>query len=116
MVERKPFSFAEQRNLVQEILHKPERTEPAADKTSQQTAEYKEKSQYRERNLIPLTVKERLQRADGTGSQSARTGITVQAGNTDIFQVSPIDLSAQETIGIAIGCLLYTSPSPRDCS
>ena len=102
MMERKPFFLAEKRNFMQQVLQKSERTEPAAHKPSQQTSEQEEKSQHGKRHLEPPAVEKGLERAHGAGGQCAGAGITVQSGYADIFQVSLVDLSIQESVRVPV--------------
>lgn len=102
MMERKPFFLAEKRNFIQQVLQKSERTEPAAHKPSQQASEQEEKSQHGKRHLDPPAVEKGLESAHGAGGQRAGAGITVQSGYADIFQVSLVDLSIQESVRISV--------------
>ena len=72
-------------DFVQKILYQPKGTQPAADKSSQQTAEQEEKAQGGKGDLEAPLVQQGLERPDGAGGEGSGAGIAVQSRNTGIF-------------------------------
>ena len=98
----KSFSFAEERELIEQILQQAEGTQPAAYKASEQTSEEEENPQRRKGNLIPPLIQQRLKRSYGAGGDGPGTGIAVKAGHTGIFCFSLINFSVQKAVDISV--------------
>lgn len=100
--EKAAAFFYEKGDFMQKILHQTKRAHPSADKSSKQASEQKEKSQRAKRNLKSSLIQQCLKRTDGTGRNCPRAGITIQTGNTGIFQTSPVYPSLKKTIYVSI--------------
>lgn len=81
---------------MQQVLDQSKGTQPAADQPADQSPHKNEKSGYIKSQLKVPAPNDSLERADGTGSQRPGAGIAIQAGNTEIFQLSLIDFALQE--------------------
>lgn len=55
-MERQSFLFAEKGDPVKQVLHQSEGAEPSAYRSSQKTAEQKEKAQHSERDMESVLV------------------------------------------------------------
>lgn len=84
-VAGKFFSFMKNRNLMEKILQKTKRTEPAAYEAPEKTSEKEEESQYCKRNLESALIQKRLERSDGTGCDGSGTGVAVKPRHAGVF-------------------------------
>lgn len=85
-----------------QILHQSERTQPAANKSSQQASEKEEKAQCGKGNLKSVSVQQRLQSPYGAGAQGSGTRIAVQSRRAGIFQPSPINPPIEKAVQIPV--------------
>jgi len=87
---------------MEQVLHQPEGAKPAADKAAQDSAENEKKSHSVESHLVLVAGEGRLQRSDGTGPQSAWTGIAIQPRKADDLGVSRKDLSRNKALPVSV--------------
>ena len=69
--------------LVQQVLHKPEGAEPAADKAAQHRAEKQQETHDIEREPVVPVAQHGLQRTYGAGAERTRAGVAVEARDAD---------------------------------
>ena len=98
--------FSGQRDMCQQLLNQPERTEKAAHKAPQQHADGQQKACDIEAEIKLHGAADGLQRADRAGNGGGRAGIAVQPRIAELFPRSGIDscaLFAGEIADMRIG-------------
>lgn len=88
---------------MKQFLDKAEGTEPAAYKSPGKQACEDEKAQNIHGNSVFCAALHRLHCANGAGAQRTGAGIAVQSRHTDIFQLSPVNLTFQKALHMGIG-------------
>ena len=91
------------RDLIKQVLNQPERTEPAADKSPDQRTHKHQKTGHIKRQFKIPASDHSLHGPDRTGPESPGAGITIQAGNTQAFQLPLIDPSLYKSQQITVG-------------
>lgn len=87
---------------MQQILNQSERTQPTADKPPHKSADKEQKADDIKGKFVIHMPRHRLKGADGTGSPSAGTGITIHAGHAEFFHLSAINFSRLESLNVGI--------------
>ena len=77
LVKRQIFCLFDKRNLVEQILHQAERTEPAADKAPDQRSRNHQKPDDIEGKFEVPAADDCLERADWAGADCARAGVAI---------------------------------------
>ena len=103
------------RNLIQKILDQSKRTEESTDKSSQQSSDKNQKSNYIICHFEIPAADHCLKGTNRTGTCGPGAGIAVQPRNTYIFQFSGINLSSHKSGNMTVckrrpQCL---NPMPR---
>ena len=89
-------------DLVQQLLQKPERAEPAADRAPQGDAKEQEDAQHVPAGPVSAGGQGVLQRAKGTGPDGTGTGIAVEAGDAGVFRASPVDFALEKALEMRV--------------
>ena len=91
--------------LVQQLLDQPQRAEPAADRTAEDQSVEHEDAEDVETDLFIRGADRVLQRAQRTGPDRARAGITVEARHTDALGgrgFALVDFTLKEALEVGI--------------
>ena len=88
---------------MKQFLKPTEGTQKAANHPAQQNADEQQKAHYIVGKVEFGGANDRLNRTDGAGSRSGRTGIAVQPGDTDPFQFPTRDFALKEVQKERIG-------------
>ena len=85
------------RNFIQQILYQSKRTEESTYKSSKQSSDKDQKTNYILCHFKVPASDHCLKRSNRTGACGSRTGITVQSRNTRMFQFSSINFTSHKS-------------------
>ena len=88
---------------MKQILDEAKGAQEAADEAPHEGSHENQEAGYVEGPLVIPAPDDCLQGADGTGSQGARAGIAVEAGDAQVFQLSLIDSALEKAGQVAVG-------------
>ena len=89
-------------DLVQQILHQPERAQPAANQAAEQRPEQQQEADDIKAELVLAAGDDGLQGADRAGAERTRAGIAVQAGDAYELACAFIDVALRKTGGVTV--------------
>ena len=87
---------------MQQVLHKPEGAEPAADKAAQHRAEKQQETHDIEREPVVPVAQHGLQRTYGAGAERTRAGVAVEARDADALELAFVYRPLGKAGGVAV--------------
>ncbi len=96
------FFNLEHRDLMQQFLHQSKRTEPSADRSSQNHSKERKNTQYIPGRGMAGGIQRVLKRAQRAACDRPGAGITVKTGNARAFERPGINMSVYESFQIRV--------------